>query len=84
LVGLDAYFVTGEFLPLFAQDVDHVESGAASQANRNQFNGFGAAIASRIVENEVVPAVVAGEELPMIAFRLGQGNATRNHVRLHI
>src|SRR6516162_1355730 len=82
LVGLDAHLVAGDVLPLLAQDVDHVKGSAAGQSNCDQFNGFRAGIAGRVVEKEVVPAIVAGDELPMIVLRLVQSNATRNHVRL--
>ena len=36
--GLDAHLVAGDFLPLLAQDADHVKGSAAGQSNCDQFN----------------------------------------------
>ena len=49
LVGFDLDFVAGDLLTLLAQDVDDVEGGASCQRDGDEFDGFGAGVAGRVV-----------------------------------
>src|SRR5271169_3006640 len=84
LLGFNFYFVAGNVLPLLAQDANHRKRRATRETEDHQFDWFRPGVARRVVDEEVVSASVAGDELLKSALRLSKGYAARYHVLLRI